>query len=138
MHQPTNPTEGMRIMTAHRYYWTTRQKVAFWTITALALILLPLGAIAYTPTSPTIRPTTPMATIYTTNTQTRITEDDPRWNCLTMGNRTCGAGTTISPTLGDYLNKTLDGDVPLSWGGCYFLNPKEITCPSQGYSLRFH
>jgi len=26
----------------------------------------------------------------TTSRHVTITEDDPRWNCLTMGNRTCG------------------------------------------------
>lgn len=26
------------------------------------------------------------------HTQTRITEDDPRWDCHTMGNKICGPG----------------------------------------------
>lgn len=38
----------------------------------------------------TTAPHPAMATIATTNTPTRITEDDPRWNCLTMGDHLCG------------------------------------------------
>lgn len=54
-------------------------------------------------------------------TPTRITEDDPRWNCTTMGNRICGPNNANGVTAGCYSDT---GSAPVHLWPCHVVvNP---------------
>jgi len=44
----------------------------------------------FMPTGLADKPATPTPTITPTQVREFIAEDDPRWNCMTMGNKDCG------------------------------------------------
>lgn len=48
-----------------------------------------------------------------------IEEDDPRWNCMTMGNRICGPDwEPVKPELGDALSEGSDKPFTFRWEDC--------------------
>lgn len=60
-----------------------------------------------------------------------IQEDSPLWNCLTMGNKTCGQGwTMVTQSLGDALAESADNEEAtyLPWQTC-MTDGKTIACP---------
>lgn len=72
-------------------------------ITATAVIsagTIVIGAITHSSPNPAYEVGTKVGRPGTSFTQTpvRITEDDPRWDCSTMGNKVCGEGAPASAT----------------------------------------
>lgn len=48
-----------------------------------------------------------------------IAEDDPAWNCLTMGNRTCGPDyVPVDAEMADALMEASDQPVTYRWEAC--------------------
>lgn len=73
-------TASNRITTLH-----TPRRMPKWLTIALAIIILPIAlGIGSAVIAGTIQG------ISEARNGTTITEDDPRWNCATMGNRVCG------------------------------------------------
>ena len=68
--------------------------------------------------------TTPSASPSVTVEAPKITEDDWRWNCLTMGNKVCGPGWTF---VDDELDSLLDDvEYPSTWQACITRNDGEV------------
>ena len=55
-----------------------------------------------------------------------VQEDDPKWNCFTMGNKTCGTIKHVTQTLGDVLAEGADKDY--NWESCV-VDDVSIMCP---------
>lgn len=73
----------------------------------------------------------------TTTTTEFIAEDDPRWNCLTMGNRTCGPDfVPVTQELADALAEGAKEDATTyDWESCLvkYGDTTYIVCPD-GYT----
>lgn len=88
-------------------------------------------------TDPDLAPT-PHATVTPGNRESQtITEDDPRWNCITMGNRVCGPDwvPVEDATMADgspWLDVLTEGTDKTDWAGCLLWHTDEATavvCP---------
>lgn len=95
---------------------------------AAALLALTAAACAPTPGMPSLPTTTP-----------RITEDDPRWNCMTMGNHTCGPNWVPVPTpLADALAEgSKDDATTFDWEGRCLTNNLDTAVCDDGWVERW-
>jgi hypothetical protein len=102
------------------------------------LILLPLLALGTACASPYApQGGSPLPTTSTTiDNDDPIFEDDPRWNCLTMGNRTCGPNyQPVDQPLADALAEGAKDDATTyDWESCLvaYGDTTIIVCPD-GY-----
>jgi hypothetical protein len=94
-----------------------------------AVVLTATALLALTACRPVTQPL-PTFVPHVSRTTPTIMEDDPRWNCLTMGNHVCGPDWRhVTAEEADSLAEGSDLPFTYRWEDCLTVDMSVVVCP---------